>query len=86
MTIFWGRLEIDDGWPVAPKGVYKTTTAGKTWTKVSALHANLDPLYTYAPQWFGGYTWDPVNDVIYATAGAHPAFKNQLSGGVKSKP
>ena len=69
-----------------PKGVYKTTNAGKTWAKVSDLRTNLDPLYTYAPQWFGGYTWDPVNDVIYATAMAHPAFKNQLSGGVKSKP
>ena len=68
-----------------PHGVYKTTDAGRTWTKVSTLHANLDPLYTFGTNWYGGYSWDPVNDAVYSTAMSHPAFKKQLSAGGKGK-
>ncbi len=68
-----------------PQGVYKTTNAGTTWTKVSALHPDMDPLYRFTTHWFGTYSWDPVNDVIYATAMSHPAFKNQLSTAPKSR-
>jgi photosystem II stability/assembly factor-like uncharacterized protein len=71
---------------VGPQGVYKTTNAGTTWTKVSGLRGNLGDMYTFSTNWYGCYTWDPVNDVIYATAMAHPAFKNELSGSApKSK-
>jgi photosystem II stability/assembly factor-like uncharacterized protein len=68
-----------------PQGVYKTVDAGATWTKVSALRSNLDPLYTYSTNWFGCYTWDPVNDILYATAMSHPAFKNELAPAATSK-
>ena len=68
-----------------PQGVYKTANAGTTWTRVSALHSNVDPFYTYSTKWFGCYTWDPVNDVVYSTAMSHPAFKNRLSAGGKGK-
>ena len=67
------------------QGVYKTIDAGTTWTKVSALRTNLDPLYTYSTKWFGTYSWDPVHDVIYTTAMSHPAFKSQLSMAASSK-
>ena len=47
--------------------------------------SNLDPFYAYGTKWYGCYSWYPVNDVIYATAMSHPAFKNQLSTAAKSK-
>lgn len=62
-----------------PPGIYKTTDAGTTWTKVSGLRPNINQNFSFATKWFGCYSWDPVNDVIYATAMSHPAFKNQPS-------
>jgi photosystem II stability/assembly factor-like uncharacterized protein len=61
-----------------PKGVFKTTDAGATWTKISEPFASKERSYSYSTDWFGTYTWDPVNNVIYATAMSHPAFKNEL--------
>ncbi len=62
-----------------PNGIYKTTNAGTTWTKVSELRPNIGQNFSFGTKWFGSYTWDPVHDVIYATAMSYPAFKNQLS-------
>lgn len=60
-----------------PKGVFKTTDAGKTWSKISDP-ASKDRSYSFSTDWFGTYTWDPVHNVIYATAMSHPAMKNEL--------
>jgi hypothetical protein len=60
-----------------PKGVFKTTDAGAKWTKISDLHPP-GKSYTFHTKWFGTHTWDPVNNVIYATAMSHPAFKKEL--------
>src|SRR5260370_10423534 len=62
-----------------PKGIFKTTNAGAKWTKISDLHPPGNS-YTFQTNWFGTYTWDPVNDVLYATAMSHPAYKNELKG------
>jgi len=62
-----------------PKGIFKTTNAGAKWTKISDLHPP-EKAYTFQTNWFGTYAWDPVNDVIYATAMSHPAYKNELKG------
>ncbi len=66
-----------------PQGVYKTTNAGTSWTKISGLRPNLTQHFSFATKWFGCYTWDPVHDVIYATAMSHPAFKNSLAAAEK---
>ena len=66
-----------------PKGILKTTNAGTTWTKVSELRPNIGQNFSFATKWFGSYAWDPVNDVIYATAMSHPAFKNKLAPPLK---
>jgi len=66
-----------------PQGIYKTTDAAKTWTKVSGLRPNLDQHFSFATKWHGCYSWDPVHGAIYTTAMSHPAFKNQLSAPAK---
>lgn len=62
-----------------PKGIFKTTDAGAKWTKISDLHPP-EKFYTFQTNWFGTYTWDPINDIIYATAMSHPAYRNEVKG------
>ncbi len=63
---------------IGPEGIFKTTTGGQEWTKVSALRPNIGNSFSFSPKWFGSYAWDPKNDIVYATCMAHPAFKNEL--------
>ncbi|HEY2250507.1 MAG TPA: hypothetical protein VGH74_05585 [Planctomycetaceae bacterium] len=62
-----------------PQEIYKTTTGGTSWTKISGLRPNVNQNFSFTTKWFGAYSWDPVHDVIYATAMSHPAFKNEVS-------
>jgi photosystem II stability/assembly factor-like uncharacterized protein len=62
-----------------PNGVFKTANAGETWSKVSGLRPNIGQGFSFSTQWFGTYAWDPIHDVIYATAMSHPAFANWLA-------
>lgn len=62
-----------------PQGIYKTTNAGKAWTKVSALRPNVGQNFSFMTKWYATYTWDPVNDIVYATSMSHPAFKLELA-------
>jgi photosystem II stability/assembly factor-like uncharacterized protein len=69
-------------------GIYKSVNAGAAWTKIAAVHANLETSFTFNPSWFGCYTWDPVNNVVYTAAmgTANPAFKAELAAsGVNNK-
>jgi photosystem II stability/assembly factor-like uncharacterized protein len=76
---------VDENVMVAagPQGLYKSTNAGKNWIKVSGLRPNPNKNFSFSTNWFGTYTWDPVNDVIYATAMSHPAFKLELPNSKK---
>jgi hypothetical protein len=60
---------------VGTAGIYKTVSAGMVLTRISLVKPNVDPYYTFSPTWFGCYSWDPVNDIVYATAETNPAFK-----------
>lgn len=62
-----------------PQGLYKTTDSGTKWTKISGLPPNPNQNFSFSTNWFGSYSWDPLHDVIYATAMSHPAFKRELS-------
>jgi photosystem II stability/assembly factor-like uncharacterized protein len=62
-----------------PLGLYKTTNAGTTWTRISSLRPNPGKNFSFSTNWFGTYAWDPVHDIIYATAMSHPACKRELS-------
>jgi hypothetical protein len=66
---------------VGLQGVYKSTNAGAAWTKVAPICPPIagNTFYTFEPSWFGCYSWDPINDIVYATAETNPAFKYQLS-------
>jgi photosystem II stability/assembly factor-like uncharacterized protein len=61
-----------------PQGIYKTTDAGAHWTKISNLRPNPNKNFSFSTNWFGTYTWDPVHDILYATAMSHPAFQRPL--------
>jgi photosystem II stability/assembly factor-like uncharacterized protein len=63
---------------IGPEGIFKTTTGGKEWTKVSALRPSAANLFSFSPKWYGGYAWDPKNDIVYTTCMAYPVFKNLL--------
>ena len=62
---------------VGPKGIFRTTDAGKTWTKAAGLKPD-EKGYSFGTNWFGCYSWDPVHNTLYASAMGNPAFKLQL--------
>lgn len=68
-----------------PKGVFKTIDSGKTWTQVAGLRGGVDGKAAYDVGWFGDYTWDPINNVVYATRMTCPAVKVELGPSPKSK-
>ena len=34
--------------------------------------------FAFSPNWFGCYSWDPVNNVLYASAMGNPVFRLKL--------
>ena len=52
---------------VGTEGVYTTDDAGKTWTRVAALRPKIQG-FSFTPNWFGCYAWDPVHRIVYASA------------------
>jgi hypothetical protein len=53
------------------EGVFLTSDAGDTWTKVAAI----PPDFKYNPQVWGGFAWDPLNGLLYAAAVGVPLLK-----------
>jgi hypothetical protein len=64
-------------------GIYKTTNGGTSWTVASALPTTTS-FYAYNSTWYGGYSWDPVNGILYAAAMSCPAVKNALTTGTQN--
>ncbi|MBS0263449.1 MAG: hypothetical protein JSS02_16025 [Planctomycetes bacterium] len=64
---------------VGPQGIYKTTDAGNSWTRLCGLRPNPNRAFSFSPNWFGTYAWDPIHNVIYATCMSHPAYRLELS-------
>jgi hypothetical protein len=62
---------------VGTQGFYRTADAGSTWTKLAGIPPACQ--YSFDANWFGGYSWDPVNNTAYATRMVCPAVKYQLS-------
>jgi hypothetical protein len=62
-------------------GLYRTTNGGTNWTIVSTLPTTTS-FYAYNNTWYGGFSWDPVNNILYAAAMSNPGVKNPLATGV----
>jgi hypothetical protein len=65
---------------VGQLGIYKTVNAGASWTRIAGLPPNvnsqtIDGSKVFDPKWFGCFSWDPINDVVYASRMVEPAFK-----------
>jgi photosystem II stability/assembly factor-like uncharacterized protein len=73
---FFGRDE-KEMLVIGKDGVFTTRDAGKAWEHA----ANLKPKeggFVFSPNWFGCYAWDPVNNVLYASAMGNPVYKIDL--------
>jgi hypothetical protein len=73
---FFGRDE-KEMLVVGKDGVFIARDAGTTWTRA----ANLKPKeggFVFTPNWFGCYAWDPLNNILYASAMGNPVFKLEL--------
>jgi photosystem II stability/assembly factor-like uncharacterized protein len=74
---FFGRDE-QEMLVVGKEGAFITKDAGKTWS----LAATLKPKergFVFTPNWFGCYAWDPINNVLYASAMGNPVYRLQLA-------
>lgn len=62
---------------VGSDGAHLSKDAGQTWTRVAGLKSSQGG-YSFETSWFGCYSWDPVNNILYATAMGNPAFQLEL--------
>jgi photosystem II stability/assembly factor-like uncharacterized protein len=68
---------------IGKAGVFTTKTAGDTWTHVADLKPK-EGNFAFSANWFGCYAWDPVNNLLYASAMGNPVYKLELGESVKS--
>ena len=62
---------------VGKDGVFLTKDAGATWKLVAGLKPK-EGGFVFTPNWFGCYAWDPVNDLLYASAMGNPVYQLKL--------
>jgi photosystem II stability/assembly factor-like uncharacterized protein len=62
---------------VGKDAVFVTKDAGDTWTRAASLKPKAGN-YTFGPNWFGCYAWDPVNRVLYASSMGNPVYQLKL--------
>jgi hypothetical protein len=58
---------------VGAEGLHVTEDAGKNWTRVAGLKPK-NQGFSFSPNWFGCYAWDPVHRVFYASAMGNPVY------------
>lgn len=73
---FFGR-DAQEMVVVGKDGVFRTSDAGATWTKVAALKTGSRG-FSFNPNWFGCYAWDPVNNLLYVSVMGNPVYRLQL--------
>lgn len=59
---------------VGTDGAFHTKDAGATWEKAAPLKTGSKG-FSYNPNWFGCYAWDPVHNVLYASTMGNPVFR-----------
>jgi photosystem II stability/assembly factor-like uncharacterized protein len=73
---FFGRDEKEMA-VVGKDGVFMTQDAGATW-KLAVTLKKKEAGFLFTPNWFGCYAWDPVNNVLYASAMGNPVYRFDL--------
>jgi len=73
---FFGRDE-KEMLVVGKNGVFMTKDAGENWKQVATLKQK-ERGFVFTPNWFGCYAWDPVNNILYASAMGNPVYKMDL--------
>jgi hypothetical protein len=53
--------------------IYKSSDGGAHWAKVADASTGSSFKINYV--WFGGFSWDPINDLYYTTAMSNPAYR-----------
>jgi hypothetical protein len=76
---FFGRDE-KEMLVVGKEGIFVTKNGGEAWTRAAALKPK-DRGFVFTPHWFGCYAWDPINNILYASAMANPVYKLELGKG-----
>ena len=73
---FFGRDESEMV-AVGKDGVFLTKNGGAAWKQVAGLKPK-EGGFVFSPNWFGCYAWDPVNNILYASAMGNPVYKLEL--------
>ena len=73
---FFGRDEKEMA-VIGKEGIFLTKDAGADWKKAADLKPGAQG-FTFSPNWFGCYAWDPVSNVLYASAMGNPVFRLKL--------
>jgi hypothetical protein len=67
---------------IGKDGVFMTQNSGETWTRSAGLKPK-EGNYEFSPNWFGCYTWDPLNEILYASAMGNPVYRIELRTSAK---
>ena len=73
---FFGRDE-KEMLVIGKDGAFVTKNAGEAWKQVADLKPK-ERGFVFTPDWFGCYAWDPVNNILYASAMANPVYMMEL--------
>jgi photosystem II stability/assembly factor-like uncharacterized protein len=73
---FFGR-DASEMLVVGKEGAFVTRDAGATWKRVADLKPK-ERGFVFTPGWFGCYAWDPVNNILYASAMGNPVYRLEL--------
>ncbi len=73
---FFGRDEQEIV-VVGKEGAFMSRNGGVEWKPVAGLKPK-ERGFVFMPNWFGCYAWDPVNNILYASAMGNPVYKLEL--------
>jgi hypothetical protein len=62
---------------IGKDGAFMTQDSGETWTRSAGLKPK-EGNFEFSPNWFGCYAWDPVNNILYASAMGNPVYRIEL--------
>jgi hypothetical protein len=62
---------------IGKEGAFITRNGGGNWKQAASLKPK-EGGFVFSPNWFGCYAWDPVNNILYASAMGNPVYKIEL--------